>query len=106
MPKNTYLAKLQAQKAQAIREARLFSIKWCADAAILAANEVFHRKGDIIAEFQKAFCKYAIEIAEMTEEDAKADREMVYTKTKLDERLLDILGEKYFVPWDERYKDE
>lgn len=101
--KNAYLAKLQAQKAQEMREVRLFTVKWCSDAAILAANEVFQRKGDKIAEFHEAFCRYAMEIAEMTVEDAKADKEMVYTKAKLDKRLFDILGEKYFVPWDERY---
>lgn len=46
MPKNAYLSKLQTQKAQEMREVRLFTVKWCSDAAILAANEVFQRKGD------------------------------------------------------------
>lgn len=103
MPKkNAYLTKLQAQKAEEIEQHRRFTIQWCADAALLAANEVFQRKGEKLVEFNKAFVRYANEIAEMTLKDAKDDKTIVYTKDKLDARLSELLGDD-FVPWDVRY---
>ena len=38
----------------------------------------------------------------MTNEDADGDREIEYTKAKIDGALQRILGEA-FRPWDERY---
>ena len=103
MPKpNAYLVKLQAQKEEEMKRQRLFTIQLCADAAILAANEVFQRKGDKLVEFFNSFVKYTHEIAEMTMEDAKDDKTIEYTKAKLDARLQELLGEN-FVPWDKRY---
>lgn len=103
MPKpSAYAMKLQAQKAAEMSHQRRFTIQWCADAAILAANEVFKRKGEKLVEFSNAFVKYAHEIAEMTTADAKDDRTLEYTKAKLDDRLQELLGDD-FVPYDERY---
>lgn len=39
----------------------------------------------------------------MTMEDAKDDKHIDYTKGTLDKRLLEILGEEHFKPWEERY---
>ena len=100
---NAYLAKLQAQKAAEISRHRNFTIQFCADAAILAANEVFQRKGKKVVEFYEAFVKYSHEIASMTLSDAKDDKELAYTKGTLDTRLKEILGED-FQPWEERYR--
>ena len=99
---NGYLVRLQQQKAAEMSFQRKFTIRWCADAAILAANEVFHRRGKALVEFNNAFVRYAHEIAAMTMDDAKADKSLEYTKYKVDERLKELLGED-FVPWDERY---
>lgn len=99
---SAYLARMQAQKAAEITNHRHFTMQWCADAAILAANEVFHRRGKALVEFHEAFMKYSNEIANMTMDDAKADKSLEYTKAKLDGRLKELLGED-FVPWDERY---
>ena len=100
--KNAYLLKLQAEKAMEMKRHRLFTIQWCADAAILAANEVFQRRGEKLVEFYNAFVRYAHEIAEMTMTDAKDDKEIAYTKGKLDKQLQELLGED-FIPWEERY---
>ena len=102
MAKNEYLKKLQIQKAVEMREQRLHTIAFCADAAILAANEIFQRKGKKLVEFFEAYVKYAHEIAEMTIEDAKGDKSLEYTKTKVDERLKELLGED-FTPWEVRH---
>lgn len=103
MAKNAYLAKLQAQKLAELSYHRRFALHWCADAAILAAHEVFQRRGDKLAEFHEAFCKWANAIAETTLDDAKDDRSIEYTKGKIDRMLLDVLGEEHFQPWEERY---
>lgn len=100
---SAYLLKLQAQKAEEMYHQRMFTIQWCADAAILAANEVFQRKGPKLVEFHDAFVRYAREIAEMTLEDAKDDKTIGYTKGKLDARMQDLLGDD-FIPWEERYR--
>lgn len=99
---NAYLARQQARMAAEIQYHRHFTMQWCADAAILAAHEVFQRKGDIIVEFFKAYKRLAEEIAQMTLDDAKDDRTIDYTKGKLDKQLKEILGDN-FQPWEERY---
>lgn len=103
MPKNAYLAKLQNQKATEMSYHRMFTIQFCADAAILAAHDVFQRKGEKLVEFANTFAQYANEIASMTMDDAKGDKTLEYTKAKIDEQLKAVLGEA-FQPWDERYK--
>lgn len=103
MPKpNAYLLKLRAEKAAEMSHQRKFTIQWCADAAVLAANEVFQRKGEKLVEFYNAFVRYAHEIAEMTVADAKDDKTLEYTKAKLDDRLQELLGDA-FIPYEERY---
>lgn len=97
-----FVKRLQQKKVADIKYHRTFTMQWCADAAILAANEVFQRKGKKLVEFHNAFIRYSHEIAEMTMADARGDKSLEYTKTKLDERLQEILGED-FMPWDERY---
>lgn len=105
MPKqSTYLRRLQLEKQLAIERDRLFTMQWCADAAILAANEVFKRKGDKLVEFALAMQRYSQEIAELTLEDAKDDKDIEYTKAKVDTALKAILPEDVFQPWDKRYK--
>ena len=103
MPKpNAYLLQLQAQKAAELSLQRKFTTQWCADAAILAANEVFHRSGEKLVEFHNVFIRIAHEIAEMTLADAKDDKELAYTKEKIDRQLEKLLGDD-FLPWEERY---
>lgn len=103
MPKpNAYLLKLQAQKKAEMSIQRQFTIQWCADAAILAAHEVFQRRGEKLVEFYNAYVRYAHEIAEMAIADAKDDKQMDFTKGKLDAMLQEILGDD-FLPYEDRY---
>lgn len=98
-----YLARMQAQRAAELKRHRIFTIQWAADAAILAANEVFQRRGEKLVEFNNAFVRWAHEIANTTMEDARDDKSLEYTKAKLDERMQELLGDA-FVPWEERYR--
>ena len=102
MAVNAYLIKLQKQKAKEISLNRKLMMQFCADAAIMAANDIFQRKGEKLVEFHNKFCEYAEGIAALVIEDARADEEIVYTKAKVDSRLHDLLGDK-FQPWEERY---
>ena len=104
MPKQSaYLKRLQLNKALAIERDRVFTMQWCADAAILAAHEVFNRKGEKLVEFALTMQRYANEISRLTLDDAKDDKDIEYTKAKVDKALKDILPEERFQPWDERY---
>ena len=102
MAKNGFLTRLQSQQKIALQLERERTIQWCADAWIMAINDVFKRKGHIVTECAQRAMQYAHDISEMTFEDAKGDRSLEYTKSKVDERLKEILGED-FQPWEDRY---
>ena len=103
MPKpSAYAKQIQAKQAARLRYTREFTMQWCCDAAIIAANEVFHRKGEKLVEFARAFSRIAHEIAQLTTDDAVADRTLEYTKVKTDAMLQPLLGDA-FQPWDVRY---
>ena len=71
------------------------------DGATLACNEVFHMGPGRAARFMESLINHVNEIAALFVGDD--DPEMVYAKTKLDERLLKIVGKENFCPHDMRY---
>lgn len=73
------------------------------DAACIAANEVFHMGPGRAKAFAKAMMEAAHEISEMFVEDSQGDVTLEYSKTKLDERLLKIVGKENFEPYEIRY---
>lgn len=97
-----YLARQQAIKQNELRLTRLFAMQFCADAAAIAANKVFHRRGDIIVEFLTEMMLEADRIAKITLKDAKDDKQIDYTKGTVDNELKRILGDKAQT-WEERY---
>ena len=104
MPKpSAYMQKIQAAQAAEINYHRKFTTQWCEDAAVLAANEVFQRRGDKLVEFRDAYRRWADDIASMTIDDAKGDKSLEYTKDRLDGRLRAVLPEKDFEDWGKRY---
>lgn len=76
----------------------------CIDAAFMANNDEFHMGPTRCEGFGQAMVGYINEMAGMIVQDAKDDEDFVYTKTKVDQRLKQICGDK-FQPWEERYKD-
>ena len=100
---SAFAMKMQAKQAAEINYHRKFTTQWCEDAAILAANEVFQRRGDKLVEFRDAYRRWADDIARMTIDDAKGDRSLEYTKDRLDGRLRAVLPEKDFEDWGKRY---
>lgn len=76
------------------------------DAAIMAIDDVFDVNEYSAEKFHIAHIGYVNKIASMVVDDDKDDPEIVWTKATVDRRLLQIVGEKNFVPWDERMGGE
>lgn len=91
-----------------VANARLVSTLFCADAAVIAAHEVFQRRGDIIAEFQESYQEWCQRIAKLVVDDSKTQARdesyLEYSKTRIDEAVRDALTDKYFLPWDRRHE--
>ena len=99
---NPFLAKMEARYEQHLKQQRIFTIQQCKDIALMAAGDEFgfgpERAKRLADAFDKTFMEYALTVVK----DAKGDRDLWYTKAKIDERLKKICG-KYFKPWSERY---
>ena len=116
MPKVNTFVLLQNVKEEIKRlqyevaNARLVSTLFCADAAVIAAHEVFQRCGDIIAEFQESYQTWCQRIAKLVVEDSETQVKdgsyLEYSKTTIDEAVRDALTDKYFLPWDTRHQIE
>ena len=72
------------------------------DAAMFAIDDVFDVNEYSAEKFHVAHIQYVNQISRMAVDDDKDDPEMVWTKATVDRRLLQIVGKKNFVPWDER----
>lgn len=76
------------------------------DAALMAIDDVFDVNEYSAEKFSVAHIGYVNKISRMVVDDDKDDPEIVWTKATVDRRLLQIVGEKNFVPWDERMGGE
>lgn len=99
---NPMLAKIKARHEIALRFQREFTIQQCVDMMMIAANEEYGLGPERLNRLEKTFYSVFKEYAEMTIEDAKDDKAIEYTKSKLDRKLEQICGE-YFKPWEVRY---
>ena len=76
------------------------------DAAIMAIDDVFDVNEYSAQKFHLAHIDYVNKIAHMVVVEDKDDKEMEWTKATVDRRLLQIVGKKNFVPWDERMVED
>lgn len=74
-----------------------------ADAAIMAADDVFDVNEYSAEKFHLAHIDYVNKISHMAAVEDKDDPEMAWTKDTVDKKLLQIVGKKNFAPWPERY---
>lgn len=72
------------------------------DAALMAIDDVFDVNEYSAEKFHERHIYYVNKMAHMAVVEDKDDPNMEWTKATVDRRLLQILGEKNFVPWDER----
>lgn len=100
---SAFLQQIQKQKAADMDIQRRFTIQQCEDMMIIAANAAFHfgpvRAKRLRDAFRAVFVGYAVTALD----DGKDDKDIVYTRAKVDIALKNALGEN-FVEWDERYR--
>lgn len=72
------------------------------DAALMAIDDVFDVNEYSAEKFHIAHINYVNQISRMAVDDDKDDPDIEWTKDTVDRRLLQIVGKKNFVPWDER----
>ena len=76
------------------------------DAAIMAIDDVFDVNEYTAKQFHDRHIYYVNKISHMAVVEDKDDPNMEWTKDTVDRKLLQIVGEKNFVPWDERMLGE
>ena len=79
------------------------ALQQSADAALMAADDVFDVNEYSAEKFVLAHIDYVNKISHMAVVEDKDDPEMWWTKDTVDKRLRQIVGEKNFAPWEERY---
>ena len=72
------------------------------DAAIMAIDDVFDVNEYSAHKFHLAHIDYVNKISHMVVVEDKDDPNIEWTKATVDRRLLQIVGAKNFVPWEER----
>lgn len=72
------------------------------DAAIFAIDDVFDVNEYSAEKFHLSHIHYVNKMAHMAVVEDKDDPNMEWTKDTIDRRLRQIVGEKNFVPWDDR----
>lgn len=91
-----------------LENARLAATLFCDDAAVIAAHNVFHRTGAIIAEFSNEYQRISQEIAKLAVDDSKTElregRYLEYAKETIDRAVLEAVTEEYFSPFDIRHR--
>jgi hypothetical protein len=80
------------------------ALQMSADGALMAADDTFDVNAYSAEKFHLAHIDYVNDIAKLFVEDSESDPECVFTKTDIDRRLLQIVGEENFAPFEERYR--
>lgn len=99
MKQNPLLAKIEAKYKAQMRGQRMFTLQQCEDILFLTLGELdYHDPESFVDLYWEVFVRWA----DMTDEDYKDDKKLVYTREDVDRRLRQIRGDKY-VPREERY---
>lgn len=99
---STFAALVDREVRRRMAEERATLLQMAKDAADMAANAVFSMGETRVPAWDAEYARAFNWIIETTEEDHKDDKNLWYTKTKMDEVLQRIRG-KHFVPWKQRY---
>jgi len=102
MSKSGYMDAVQKMYERKTRDYQATANQMALDSAIIAAHTVFGIGPKRAKEFGIELIKTMNEIAELMVTDSKDDKQLVYSKTKIDELLQKICGEN-FQPWEVRY---
>ena len=96
-PKNAYLARLEQEKLDRARIAQYVNERQSLDALIVAINEEFGFGEERINRLVSRYIETRKEIADMCLDDRhkNKDKELSYSKGKMDKRLQSIMGPDY-----------
>ena len=96
-PKNAYLARIEQEKQDRARIAQYVNERQSLDALIVAINEEFGFGEERINRLISRYIEKRKEIADMFLDDRHKnnDKELTYSKGKLDKRLQSIMGPDY-----------
>ena len=96
-PKNAYLARLEQEKHDRARVSQYVNERQSLDALIVAINEEFGFGVERINRLVSRYIETRKEIADMVLDDRHKnnDKELSYSKGKLDKRLQSIMGPDY-----------
>lgn len=100
-----YAILLEQARARYLRQLDI-ALQQSSDAAMMAIDDVFDVNPYSAEKFHVAHVKYVNEMASLLLEDYEDDKEMIHTKTDIDRRLKQIVGEDNFVPFEERYRSK
>lgn len=101
----TYVQKQQLKRQKEASFHRRFAIQFCMDGVAIGLNEHLGLEGEELSACMKTIGSEIMKIAGLTVDDAKDDKEIVYTKDQVDKRLQQILPPEDFAPWDERMNE-
>lgn len=103
--KNMMLLMAQDMCRQLVAEQTKTRLALGCDAAVIAANRVFHMGPGRAAAFAQAYSEAMEELAGMFLDDARENKDagIDYAKGKRDEIIRRIVGEDNFVPFDRFY---
>ena len=99
-------AALLAQAKQNYLKMLDMGLQQSADAALMAADDTFDVNAYSAEKFHVAHVHYMNKISHMAVVEDKDDDNMEWTIATVDKRLLQIVGEENFCPWDERHSRE
>lgn len=99
---SSYLAVRSAVSETVLRRERNFTRQFMIDAAVLAVHRTFGTGPKRMQDFYVDLHEVMQEMATMICTDSRADKDLEYSKAKLDEALRPLLGVN-FHPYDERY---
>lgn len=105
MGRKTSSTMVIAQKIadELVREQTQIRFQMMFDVALITANEVLSLGPSRATEFIDTYKATENEIAELFISDGLDDSQLWYAKSKLDEKIKAIVGEKNFIPYEERY---
>ena len=96
-PKNAYLAQLEQKMQDRARVSQYVNERQSLDALIIAINDEFGFGAERIGRLISKYIDTRIEVADMFLDDRHKnnDKELAYSKGKLDKRLQSIMGADY-----------
>lgn len=102
MAKNDLLLRMQMRQRAELKGMQAFMLQLGGDLMLIAANEAFGFGRERAARLHQAWIEVWREFGDLILDDQKSDKDLEYSKAKIDGRLQEFLGD-YFAPWDERY---